>query len=98
MLKKKKKKTEGRQESEGDEQGHKWRLMWQKTQRHGGDKGQETRRAGVRHVEGGMERERESPAWMKPWSSTFLSSLPICLLLNHKIKRARAPVNGCFYS
>ena len=52
---KKKKKTEGRQESEGDEQGHKWRLMWQKTQRHGGDKGQETWRAGVRHVEGGME-------------------------------------------
>ena len=69
--------------------------MWQKIQRHGGDRGQETWRAGVRHVEGGMERE--SPAWMKPLSSASLSSLPICLLLNHKVKRARALVNGCFY-
>ena len=41
---------------------------------------------------------RESPAWMKPLPSASLSSLPICLLLNHKVKRARAPVNGCFYS
>lgn len=73
-------------------------VVWQKTQRHGGDRGQETWKAGVRHVEGEMERETESPAWMKPLLSTFLSSLPICLLFNHKVKRARAPVNGCFYS
>lgn len=63
------------------------------------------RRQGSRDTEGrgsGMWkkgwRERESPVWMKPLPSTFLSSLPICPHLSHKIKRARAPVNGCFYS
>ena len=69
-----------------------------KTWRRQGSRDMEGRGQACGRRDGMRERERESPAWMKPWSSTFLSSLPICLLLNHKIKRARAPVNGCFYS
>ena len=33
---------------------------------------------------------------MKPLCSVFFSSLPICLVLSHKIKRARAPVKDQF--